>query len=47
MELDKKNGSTAAAVDGGHESRGLRSEKHKWVASLEYIFEYILKNEDS
>jgi pyruvate dehydrogenase E1 component len=47
MELDKKNGSTAAAVDGNHESRGLRNEKYQWIASLENIFEYILKNEDS
>jgi pyruvate dehydrogenase E1 component len=47
MELDKKNGSTSAAVDGNQESRGLRNEKHQWIASLENIFEYILKNEDS
>lgn len=46
MELDKKNGSTAA-VDGEPDSRGLRSEKHKWIDSLENIFEYSLKNEES
>ncbi|MGE5301954.1 MAG: pyruvate dehydrogenase (acetyl-transferring), homodimeric type [Alphaproteobacteria bacterium] len=47
MELDKKNGSPAAPVDGNRESRVLRTEKHQWIASLENIFEYILKNEDS
>ncbi len=27
--------------------KGLRSDRNKWVASLEYILEYILKNEES
>src|SRR5918995_2435638 len=27
--------------------KGLKSERHKWVASLEYILEYILKNDES
>lgn len=47
MELDKKNGSAAPGGAGNHESRSLQNEKHNWIASLENIFEYILKNEDS
>ena len=27
--------------------KGLKSDRHKWVASLEYILEYILKNDGS
>jgi pyruvate dehydrogenase E1 component len=47
MELDKKNGSTFPSVDGNQESKVLRNDKHQWIHSLENIFEYILKNEDS
>jgi pyruvate dehydrogenase E1 component len=47
MEADKKNGSTFASPDGNHELKMLRNEKHQWITSLENIFEYILKNEDS
>jgi pyruvate dehydrogenase E1 component len=32
------------AVENG---KGLRGDRHKWIASLEYILEYILKNEES
>ena len=48
MEIEKKNLDNGAEVSGFRENnKGLKNEKHKWVASLEYILEYILKNEES
>src|SRR5205809_3281381 len=48
MEADKKDTSNGAVGNGPREnSKGLKNEKHKWVSSLEYILEYILKNEES
>ena len=48
MEIEKKNLDNGAEVNGIRENnKGLKNEKHKWVASLEYILEYILKNEES
>jgi len=48
MEADKKDTSNGAVGNGPREnSKGLRNDRHKWIASLEYILEYILKNEES
>ena len=48
MEIEKKNLDNGAEVSGIRENnKGLKNERHKWVASLEYILEYILKNEES
>src|SRR5207245_4958849 len=48
MEADKKDKSNGAVGNGPREnSKGLRNDRHKWIASLEYILEYILKNEES
>ncbi|MET0500551.1 MAG: pyruvate dehydrogenase (acetyl-transferring), homodimeric type [Candidatus Binatia bacterium] len=49
MEAEKKDTTNGADISGPRENnnKGLKNEKHKWVASLEYIFEYILKNEKS
>ena len=48
MEIEKKNLDNGAEVNGIRENnKGLKNERHKWVASLEYILEYILKNEES
>ena len=48
MEFEKKTTDNGADINGIRENnKGLKSEKHKWVASLEYILEYILKNEES
>jgi pyruvate dehydrogenase E1 component len=48
MEREEKNvaQSPQAENDRGN-GKGLKSERHKWVASLEYILEYILKNDES
>jgi pyruvate dehydrogenase E1 component len=46
MDVEKKD--LTDSIDGnGRREKGLRSDNHKWVASLEYILEYILKNEES
>src|SRR5262247_1372504 len=48
MEIEKKNLDNGAEVNGVRENnKALKNERHKWVASLEYILEYILKNEES
>jgi pyruvate dehydrogenase E1 component len=48
MEAEKKDTSNGAVGNGPREnSKGLRNDRHKWIASLEYILEYILKNEES
>ena len=48
MEIEKKNLDNGVEVNDIRENnKGLKNEKHKWVASLEYILEYILKNEES
>src|SRR5499433_750364 len=48
MEFEKKTMDNGAEVGAILENnKGLKNEKHKWVASLEYILEYILKNEES
>jgi pyruvate dehydrogenase E1 component len=48
MEPEKKDLSNGAADDLYREnSKGLRNDRHKWIASLEYILQYILKNEES
>src|SRR5438445_2814763 len=48
MEADKKDTSNGVVGNGPREnSTGLRNDRHKWIASLEYILEYILKNEES
>src|SRR6516162_3510065 len=48
MESEKKDTDNGADVHGIRDNnKGLKNEKHKWVASLEYILEYILKNEES
>lgn len=45
MEPEKKE---VMSVDGVRQnSRELKNEQHKWVASLEHVLEYILKNEQS
>jgi pyruvate dehydrogenase E1 component len=48
MEREEKDvaQSPQAENDRGN-GKGLKSERHKWVASLEYILEYILKNDES
>ena len=48
MEIEKKDLDNGPEVSGIRENnKGLKNERHKWVASLEYILEYILKNEES
>ena len=48
MEFQKKDTLNGDAVNGGRQdSKGVRNEKHKWVASLEHILEHVLKNEQS
>jgi pyruvate dehydrogenase E1 component len=48
MESEKKD-SVGKAGNGGHHenSKALGNGKHKWLASVEHILEYILKNEES
>jgi pyruvate dehydrogenase E1 component len=49
MEPDKKqpNGRAVENIpDNGRGVTGVKNERHRWVASLEYILEYILKNEE-
>ena len=48
MERQEKiagDGAAAAETDRAN-GKGLKNERHKWIASLEYILEYILKNEE-
>src|SRR3954468_6250706 len=49
MERQEKiagDGATAAETERAN-GKGLKNERHKWIPSLEYILEYILKNEES
>jgi pyruvate dehydrogenase E1 component len=47
MEADKKDLQNGLAGNGDREARAPRNDRHKWIGSLENIFEYILKNEES
>jgi len=48
MEPEKKDISTGNAIHSDHENnKGSKNDRHKWIASLEFILEYILKNEQS
>jgi pyruvate dehydrogenase E1 component len=48
MKEENKNVANVTVSDGDrHNGKGNRNERHKWVSSLEYILEYILKNEQS
>lgn len=48
MEPENKDIAAVNSGDGDRPNgRGNKNERHKWVASLEYILEYILKNEQS
>src|SRR5437773_12031304 len=48
MKPENKDSTPATSVEGDRPNgKGNRNERHKWVASLEYILEYILKNEQS
>ena len=48
MEAEKKDAADGAPSDGHRESsKGLRNDRHKRIASLENLLEYILKNEQS
>jgi pyruvate dehydrogenase E1 component len=44
-EKDVANG-PKAENEGGN-GKGVKNDRHRWIASLEYILEYILKNEES
>ena len=48
MELEKKDLIPVNSItsEGGNHKE-TKNDRHKWIASLEYIFEYILKNEES
>src|ERR671919_1845564 len=48
MEAEKKDAANGVMVESAKEdSEGLRNNRHKWMASLEYVLGYILKNEES
>ncbi|MBM4263710.1 MAG: pyruvate dehydrogenase (acetyl-transferring), homodimeric type [Deltaproteobacteria bacterium] len=47
MEIDDKNTPNGVNANGQRDAKGLRSEKHRWIESLEYTLEYILKNEQA
>ncbi len=48
MEPEKKELSTGSSINGDHENnKGPRNDRHKWIASLEFILDYILRNEQS
>lgn len=48
MEAEKKDAANGVMVESAKEdSAGLRNNRHKWMASLEYVLGYILKNEES
>ncbi|HVO93358.1 MAG TPA: pyruvate dehydrogenase (acetyl-transferring), homodimeric type, partial [Terriglobales bacterium] len=46
MEPEKKDLTAVSSVNGDREQHN-KNDRHKWIASLEYILEYILKNEES
>ena len=48
MEREEKDMAHGAKTENDRgNGKGLKSDRHKWVASLEYILEYILKNDES
>jgi pyruvate dehydrogenase E1 component len=48
MEREEKDVAHGAKTENDRgNGKGLKSDRHKWVASLEYILEYILKNDES
>jgi pyruvate dehydrogenase E1 component len=48
MEPEKKELSTGSSINGDQETnKSARNDRHKWIASLEFILEYILRNEQS
>ncbi len=48
MEREEKDAAhTPNPATNRGNGKGLKSDRNKWVASLEYILEYILKNEES
>ena len=48
MEREEKDVASGPKSENDHgNGRGLKNDRRKWVASLEYILEYILKNEES
>jgi len=48
MEREEKNAAHTPNLETNRgNGKGLKSDRNKWVASLEYILEYILKNEES
>jgi pyruvate dehydrogenase E1 component len=47
MEADKKEPNGVTVENSRLDGRGVKNETHKWLASLEYILEHILKNEES
>jgi pyruvate dehydrogenase E1 component len=48
MEAEKKDPANSVMMERAKEnSEGLRNNRHKWMVSLEYVLEYILKNEES
>jgi pyruvate dehydrogenase E1 component len=47
MEVKKKDGNDGAEIsDIRNNTKGTKNDKHKWIDSLEYFLEYILKNQD-
>ena len=47
MDLENKPAANGSTVAGEHDNgKGAKSDRHKWIASLEYILESILKNEE-
>ena len=48
MEREEKDAAQSPKPETNRgNGKGLKSDRNKWVASLEYILEYILKNEES
>ncbi len=48
MEPENKNLTAGSSVPVGRDNhKENKNDRHKWIASLEYILEYILKNEES
>jgi pyruvate dehydrogenase E1 component len=48
MEREEKDAAHSPKPENDRgNGKGLKSDRHKWVASLEYILEYILKNDES
>jgi pyruvate dehydrogenase E1 component len=47
MEREEKGAAGPKTENDRGNGKGLKNDRHKWIASLEYILEYILKNEES